>query len=146
MNALPHVKGECLTEAELCLLRAPAGLHPHHVLPAVLEGQEASLLRDPPEPDAGQPGGRPALGPGHLLPQRQEVLRARGHGEEPHDPASPRRHRPVWPQVSSGALPRDTLAYLSSVSSQVSSGTLPCDTLAYLSSVSSQVSSDNLLS
>lgn len=47
----------------------PTGLHADHVLPAVLERQEAGLRGDPPQPDPGQQGGRPALGPRHLLPQ-----------------------------------------------------------------------------
>lgn len=39
------------------------GLHHHHVLPAVLEGQAPLLHRHPSQPHTGQPGGRPAVGP-----------------------------------------------------------------------------------
>lgn len=45
------------------------GLHVDHVLPTVLEGQATGLHGDSPQPDAGQPSGRPALGARHVLPE-----------------------------------------------------------------------------
>ena len=75
------------------------GLHADHVFPTVLEGQTSSLHRDPPQLDPGQQGRRPALGPRHLLPKRQEVFRPRSHRQKPHDPPASRWYRSLWPQV-----------------------------------------------
>lgn len=82
-------------------LLASTGLHLDHVFPTVLEGQASSLPRNPPQPDAGQQGRRPTLGPRHLLPQRQEVFRPRSHGQKPHDPPASGRNGSLRAQVCS---------------------------------------------
>lgn len=65
------------------------GLHIDHVLPTVLEGQTSRLHRNPPKLNSGQQGRRPALGPRHLLPQRQEVFCSWSHCQKPHDSPAP---------------------------------------------------------
>lgn len=79
----------------LCL----PGLHVDHVLPTILAGQASGLPRDPSQPDPGQQGRRPAVGPRHLLPQWQEVFCSRRHCEEPHDPPASRWDCSLRPQV-----------------------------------------------
>lgn len=55
---LVHV--DVLTFLSPCVITT--GLHHHHVLPAVLEGQAPLLHWHPSQPHSGQPGGRPAVG------------------------------------------------------------------------------------
>lgn len=81
-------------------LSLSSGLHHHYVFPAELAGQAASVRRDGAQPDPRQPRGRPAMATWHLFPERQEVLPARRDGQEPHDPAPPRRHGAVWAEVN----------------------------------------------
>lgn len=80
------------------------GLHADDVLPAGLARQAIVLLRDPAQPDLRQPGGRPALGTRHVLPQRQEILRPRRHGEKQNDPTAPGRHRSLRAEVRPKSL------------------------------------------
>lgn len=61
--------------------------------------QTSLVLRDPSEPDTGQPRSWSAVGAWHLLPQWQEVLRARRHGQEPHDSLTSWWHCAVWTEV-----------------------------------------------
>lgn len=80
------------------------GLHADNVLPAGLARQATVLLRDPAQPDLRQQGGWPALGPRHVLPQWQEIIRPWCHGEKQNDPTAPGRHRSVWSKVRSDPL------------------------------------------
>lgn len=76
------------------------GLHVNYVLPTVLERQETSICWNSSQSDLGQQSRRPAVGPRHLLPQRQEVLCPRCDREKPHDSTTPGRHRSIRTQVN----------------------------------------------
>lgn len=87
----------CAHFPSLCVI--PAGLHHHHVFPAVLERQAPLLHRHTSQPYSGQQGGRPAVGPRHILHQWQEVLCPRGDSEEQDDQTAPWWHCALRTQV-----------------------------------------------